>query len=78
MDSIDTDSVPREVYFFPRRDGEFPRDWGQTWHGLSGFPGILPMGFANADFGEDSGSNLFYPCDLGHSALPHLVSVSRL
>lgn len=41
MDPIDTESVPREVYVFPRRDGEFPRVPGQTWHHPSGLSGAL-------------------------------------
>lgn len=41
MDPIDTESVPREVCVFPRRDGEFPRDPGQTWHHPLGLSGAL-------------------------------------
>lgn len=52
MASVDTESVVCHhqrnlVYFFPERCREFPWDWGQIWHILLGFPGVLPLGFGN-------------------------------
>lgn len=64
MDSVDTEYVTREVYFFPKEMGSF----------LESFPQALPSWTPVRTLGL----YCFIYVGLGHVALPLLVSVSWL